>query len=93
MGPTQNCQSGKGDGDDKENSVIIDISDEVKDSKDIKLSSSSSSRSESKAKDKPLPLNPTVMESVFNNYNQQQSKKMMTDEEAFLLGTSSKNMR
>lgn len=43
---------------------------------------------------KPLPLNPTVMECVFNNYNQtQQPKKMMTDEEAFGSGISSKSMR
>lgn len=43
---------------------------------------------------KPMPLNPTVMECVFNNYNQQQQpKKVMTDEEAFGSGISSKSMR
>ncbi|XP_037050663.1 transcription elongation factor B polypeptide 3 [Bradysia coprophila] len=42
---------------------------------------------------KPMPLNPTVMDCVFNNYNQQQPKKIMTDEEAFGSGISSKSMR
>ncbi|KAG4068343.1 hypothetical protein HA402_007863 [Bradysia odoriphaga] len=42
---------------------------------------------------KPMPLNPTVMDCVFNNYNQQQPKKFMTDEEAFGSGISSKTMR
>lgn len=42
---------------------------------------------------KPMPLNPVVMDCVFNNYNQQQPKKLMTDEEAFGSGISSKTMR
>ncbi|KAJ6637272.1 Transcription elongation factor B polypeptide 3, partial [Pseudolycoriella hygida] len=42
---------------------------------------------------KPMPLNPTVMECVFNNYNQPQPKKIMTDEEAFGSGISSKSIR